>query len=63
MFKVLAGLGLVTWLTLVVISACAWVTHVIFCIKASMWALLFIGAIIAPIGVIHGIGIWLGAFQ
>lgn len=40
----------------------AWITHVIVCIKASAWILLLFGCIIAPVGVAHGIGVWLGVF-
>lgn len=40
----------------------AWITHVVVCIKASAWILLLFGAIVAPIGIIHGIGIWFGVF-
>lgn len=40
----------------------AWVTHVIVCIKASAWVLLLFGCIVAPVGVIHGFGVWLGVF-
>ena len=40
----------------------AWVTHVIVCIKASAWILLLFGCIVAPVGVIHGAGVWLGVF-
>lgn len=40
----------------------AWVTHVFVCIKASAWILLAFGCIVAPVGVIHGIGVWFGAF-
>lgn len=43
-------------------SFAAWVTHVIVCIKASAWVLLLFGCFVAPIGVIHGIGIWFGVF-
>jgi uncharacterized membrane protein len=42
--------------------AAAWITHVIVCIKASAWILLLFGCIVAPVGVIHGIGVWFGAF-
>lgn len=40
----------------------AWVTHVVVCIKASAWVLLAFGCIVAPVGVVHGIGVWLGVF-
>ena len=40
----------------------AWITHVVVCIKASAWVLLLFGCIVAPVGVIHGFGVWLGVF-
>lgn len=40
----------------------AWITHVIVCIKASAWILLLFGCIVAPVGVIHGFGVWFGVF-
>ncbi|WP_312405277.1 hypothetical protein [Rhizobium sp.] len=43
-------------------TVAAWVTHVIACIKAGAWILLALGCIVAPVGVIHGFGLWLGAF-
>jgi hypothetical protein len=49
-------------LSLLLGSAAAWITHVIVCIKASAWVLLAFGCIVAPVGVIHGIGVWLGVF-
>lgn len=49
--------------SLLLVSAAAWITHVIVCIKASAWILLLFGCVFAPVGVIHGIGIWLGFFQ
>ena len=38
----------------------AWVTHVVVCIQSAAWVLLVIGALIFPIGAIHGVMIWLG---
>ncbi|MBB5664784.1 hypothetical protein GGE68_002981 [Rhizobium leguminosarum] len=40
----------------------AWITHVIVCIKASAWVLLAFGCVVAPVGVVHGFGVWLGVF-
>lgn len=42
-------------------SFIAWVTHIVVCIKTASWALLFFGAIIFPVGIIHGIMVWFGA--
>ena len=37
-----------------------WLTHVIHCLKTQEWILLLVGALGAPIGVIHGWGLWFG---
>ncbi len=49
-------------LSAVVATVAAWVTHVYVCIQASAWILLAFGCIVAPVGIIHGVGVWLGAF-
>lgn len=38
----------------------AWLTHIIHCLLAAKYLLLIAGAFIAPVGVIHGFGIWFG---
>jgi len=40
----------------------AWLTHVIVCIKTASWGFLIAGALFAPVGVVHGIGLWLSAW-
>lgn len=40
--------------------AAAWVTHVIACIAMQAWVILIVGALLAPIGIIHGFAIWFG---
>lgn len=40
----------------------AWVTHVVVCIKAASWLFLAIGALVPPVGVINGVGVWFGAW-
>ncbi len=49
------GIGLI-----LIVPAAAWLTHVINTIQNEEWIFLLAGAIFAPIGVIHGIGIWFG---
>jgi hypothetical protein len=56
MGTVIAGLSFVVWLI------ASWLTHVVVCLKAGSWGFLIAGAILAPIGVIHGTGIWFGWF-
>lgn len=38
----------------------AWLTHVIVCLLQAKYVLLLAGAIISPVGVIHGFGLWFG---
>ena len=38
----------------------AWLTHVIVCIQEELWGFLIAGALLAPIGIIHGFMIWFG---
>lgn len=59
MNKLLAGLGL-GYLAIVIASIAAWITHVVVCIKTASWLFLIAGAIFAPVGVVHGIGVWFG---
>jgi hypothetical protein len=40
----------------------AWLTHVIVCIKSASYVFLLAGAIFAPIGIVHGVGVWFGAW-
>ena len=50
-------------LTMTVLAVAGWLTHVIHCLNHSQWGFLIAGAIMAPIGVIHGWGLWFGIFQ
>lgn len=45
-----------------IVCFCAWLTHVVVCIKAAAWLFLVAGAICFPIAIVHGIGVWFGAF-
>lgn len=48
------------WLGLLITAFCAWVSHVIACIKAGLWILLIVGIFVPPIGWLHGIALWFG---
>lgn len=58
---IFAGLGF-AWIALWVACIAAWITHVVVCIQTSQWLLLIVGGLIAPVGVIHGWGLWFGIF-
>ena len=51
-------------LTLAILAwiAASWITHVVVCLGASKWGFLIAGAIMFPVAVIHGTGIWIGVF-
>ena len=51
-----------TPISAVIAAVAAWVTRVYVCIQASAWILLAFGCVVAPVGIIHGVGVWLGAF-
>jgi hypothetical protein len=50
------GFALTAWVIL------AWLTHVIVSIQGAKWLLLIAGAIVFPVGCVHGTGIWFGLF-
>mgnify|MGYP006883065344 FL=1 len=52
--------GAIALLGVVAIMIAGWFTHVIHCLMAAKYLLLIAGAFIAPVGIIHGIGLWFG---
>lgn len=42
------------------IAFAGWATHIFMSIKLGLWGMLFAGALIFPVGIIHGIGFWYG---
>lgn len=44
------------------ISIAAWFQHLYTCFSDDRWGFLIAGAIVPPIAVVHGIGIWLGVW-
>ena len=43
-------------------SIAAWFTHIFVCLSEEAWGFLIAGAIMFPIAIIHGVGIWFGFF-
>lgn len=52
----LLSIGVVVWV------AAAWLTHVVVSIQSASWLLLLAGAIVFPVGCVHGTGVWFGFF-
>lgn len=40
----------------------AWFTHLYTCFTDERWGFLIAGAIFFPIAIVHGVGIWFGAW-
>lgn len=47
------------WFAVGLITLAAWLTHVVSCLLTAKYMLLFVG-LFFPIGIIHGIGLWVG---
>lgn len=55
------GSGLIA-LFFFVLCFSAWLTHIIVCLKTAAWGFLIAGAIFFPVGLVHGVGCWFGAW-
>lgn len=52
--------GLWLLIALVLMPAAAWVQHILTSALAERWVTLVLGAVVFPLGILHGIAIWLG---
>ena len=59
--KKMKGEGEVIFLVFIALFG-AWLTHVITCFSDERWGFLIAGALFFPIAIVHGIGVWLGAW-
>jgi len=50
------------WLTtiFVVLPLAAWIQHILAAATAGRWVALVLGAVVFPLGMLHGVAIWLG---
>ncbi len=53
-------LGSVFAFSIGIICFGSWITHLYVCFTDDRWGFLIAGAIMFPIAIFHGIGIWLG---
>jgi hypothetical protein len=54
--------ALVALLLLGLFGYSAWLTSIVFCAANGLRPLLFAAAAFFPVGVVHGVGIWLGGW-
>jgi len=55
-------LGGLLGMLLIGASAAAWFTHLVVCFTDDRWGFLIAGAIMFPIAIVHGAGVWFGAW-
>lgn len=56
----MSGFGILCAVAAGLAAFAGWMQHLYTCFTLGKWGFLIAGAIFAPIGVIHGWGIWLG---
>ena len=54
------NIGFIVKISFILTMVAAWLTHIFHCLIAGKYLLLIAGAFIAPVGVIHGIGLFFG---
>ena len=55
-------LGGLLGMLLIGASTAAWFTHLVVCFTDDRWGFLIAGAIMFPIVIVHGAGVWFGAW-
>ena len=58
----MGNIGAIIAIVVYITMFAAWLTHVITCLAAGSWGFLVAGALLFPIAIVHGIGIWFGFF-
>ncbi|WP_161790313.1 hypothetical protein [Inquilinus limosus] len=53
---------LIVWLLFAISGIAGMAEHLIYCIKTDWIAMLLVGLFIPPVGVVHGLGLLLGAW-
>jgi hypothetical protein len=43
---------------LIFATVAAWLTHIFTCLADGLWGFLIAGAILFPIGILHGLYLW-----
>ena len=54
------AMTVVTLLLSGVLTYAAWLTSIVFCAVNGLMPLLVVAALFFPVGVVHGVGVWLG---
>lgn len=46
------------WIITALACVAAWFTHVFTCFSEGLWGFLIAGALVFPIGILHGVWLW-----
>jgi hypothetical protein len=52
--------GALPGIVLVLLTSAGWCQHLYTCFNEGRWGFMIAGAILSPIGVMHGWGVWIG---
>jgi hypothetical protein len=50
--------GALLGIAIVLLTFAGWCQHLYTCFNEGLWGFMIVGAILSPIGVIHGWGVW-----
>ena len=48
----------IIWIAVAITCVMAWFNHVFTCFAEGLWGFLLAGAIMFPIGILHGMWLW-----
>lgn len=62
MGKFIAGMGAfaIVWISITVLCIAAWIHHIVYCFQNEAWIRLIVLALLAPLGIVDGFGLWFG---
>jgi len=54
------GLGCLVMIFITVVTVAGYIHHLVYCFQHHAWIRLFVLALLAPLGVVDGWGLWFG---
>lgn len=61
-FRITNDRQLLFWLGVFIVLTAAYFSHIVHCIAAGKLLLLVVGALVPPVAMVHGIGLWFGGW-
>ncbi|MDQ0454346.1 hypothetical protein [Rhizobium paknamense] len=57
--KIEPGMHKISGVILFILAFAGWLNHLYICFTQQLWGALLLGSFFAPIGAVHGLGVWL----